>query len=92
MRKRVQVLVSPADLERFRRAARYEGISLSAWLRGAGQERLHRRKEDTLRTPADLRGFFEECERRESDQGPEPEWEQQRRIIDASQARGRSPT
>jgi len=37
---RVQVLLEKQEREQFRREAEREGLSLSAWLRRAGQDRL----------------------------------------------------
>jgi hypothetical protein len=88
---RVQVLMSAEERERFRRMAREEGLSLSAWLRRAGLERLEaagtRRRLDE---PARLDAFFRECDAREP--GTEPDWENHLRVMRGSRRAGQSDT
>ncbi len=55
---RVQLVVPDADHVRFVRQARREGMTLSAWLRSAVDDRLERAAGSVrIRTPADLAGF-----------------------------------
>jgi hypothetical protein len=79
MAVRVQVVLDAKDRERFREHARREGMSLSAWLRRAGQKMVeqHRRW-----TPAELRAFFREIDRRNKGKGREPDWEETKRLIE----------
>lgn len=87
MAVRVQVILDEEEKELFRREARREGLSLSAWLRRAGEERLHgrpaSRKMDTVE---DLRAFFSSCDRRE--EGREPDWHEHLAVISASKRSG----
>jgi len=84
---RVQVLVDEREHEQFRRQARREGLSLSAWLRQAGRERLRTRRISSLR---DLKAFFREVDARE--QGREPDWAEHKVAIGRSRASGQSGT
>lgn len=91
MATRVQVVLDEEERERFRRQAAREGMSLSAWLRRAGRERLEeQRAADAPRTLEDLRAFFTECDRRE--QGTEPDWHEHRMVIERSIKDGASET
>ena len=91
MATRIQVVLDEEERERFRRQAAREGMSLSAWLRQAGRERLETQGgEDVPRTPEDLRVFFAECDRRE--QGSEPDWHEHRMVIERSIRGGGSET
>ncbi len=88
---RVQVLLDDQDRRSFAHMAEREGLSLSAWLREAGRERLafqsEKRQFDSVE---DLDRFFEACSQRET--GAEPDWEDHRRVIDESIRRGRPRT
>jgi len=88
--KRVQVLVDAAEEERFRRQAEREGLSLSAWLRRAGQERLEAKGERRITSLRDLKAFFRAVDARE--RGREPDWEQHEGVISRSRASGQSGT
>jgi hypothetical protein len=89
--KRVQVLVSEQEKEAFREMAEREGVSLSAWLRKAGLERLAESEQrDRLDSPEKLRAFFAACDERES--GAEPDWDDHKRMIEASKRSGASDT
>ena len=88
--KRVQVLVEPAEQEQFRRQAEREGLSLSAWLRQAGQERLGARRNRRLDSLRDLKAFFRAADAREK--GREPDWEDHEAVIARSRASGQSGT
>jgi len=87
MTVREQVLVSPEEREAFRRRAEVEGVSLSAWLRAAGRERLAEAEEgDRLDSQETLRAFFDACDEREH--GREPDWEEHLDVIRKAQRSG----
>jgi hypothetical protein len=88
--RRVQVLLEEAEQEHFRQQAEREGVSLSAWLRQAGQERLRSRRGRRLSTLRDLRDFFRAADAREK--GREPDWDVHLAVIDRSRASGSSTT
>ncbi|HSD29362.1 MAG TPA: antitoxin [Vicinamibacteria bacterium] len=83
---RVQVLLQEAEREQFRRQAEREGLSLSGWLRRAGQERLRSRQGRRLSTVRELREFFREVDAREK--GREPDWEEHLAVMARSRASG----
>jgi hypothetical protein len=87
---RVQVLVAEEERERFRRQAEREGLSLSAWLRRAGQDRLRSRQGRRISTVRELREFFREIDAREK--GHEPDWEEHLAVMARSRASGGSGT
>jgi hypothetical protein len=87
---RVQVLVPEDERERFRRQAQQEGVSLSAWLRRAGQERLRSREGRRISTVRELREFFRRVDAREK--GREPAWAEHKATINVSRSSGQSPT
>jgi hypothetical protein len=80
---RVQVLLAEEERERFRRQAEREGLSLSAWLRRAGQDRLRSRQGRRISTVRELREFFREIE---------PDWEEHLAVMARSRASGGSGT
>jgi predicted HicB family RNase H-like nuclease len=87
MSKRVQVVLDEEEREHFRRMAKSEGLSLSAWLREAAREKiaaLERRR--TIETADELKRFFGQC--RQSEKGVEPEWEQHKAVIERSRRSG----
>ena len=88
MSTRVQVILDEADREVFRRRAEAEGLSLSAWLRQAGRDRLAAQPQPKLATPKDLRAFFARCDVREK--GREPEWREHLEVIERSKRSGAS--
>lgn len=71
---RVEVLLDEDEEQRFQRYARRQGISLSAWLREAGNALLKAQPSPTAANSLDLRVFFAACDARES--GREPDWEE----------------
>ena len=80
---RVQVLLEEEEKELFVQEAQRAGMSLSAWIRDAGKERLkNRRARLKLETPNDLRAFFASCDARQ--EGREPDWEEHLRVIERS--------
>ncbi len=88
MSRRVQVILDDEEREAFRQLATREGLSLSAWLRKAGQDRLAAMSgRERLETLQDLQIFFESCDAGET--GSEPDWEQHKTVIEASRASGR---
>jgi hypothetical protein len=83
MKKRVQVVLDEEEREEFRRRAIREGLSLSAWLRRAGREKLSvDRDREVPRTLQELRKFFKACDERE--EGKEPDWHEHRLVIERS--------
>ncbi len=89
---RVQLVVPDEDHARFARQARREGLSLSAWLRCAAEERLERRSgADRFESVADLEAFFARCDALD---GPdvEPDWEEHLAVIERSRSRGSTDT
>jgi hypothetical protein len=87
---RVQVLLEEAEREQFRRQAEREGLSLSAWLRRAGRERLRSPQGRRLSTVRELREFFREVDAREK--GREPDWDEHLAVMARSRASGGSGT
>ncbi len=91
MAVKVQVILDERERDLFQRQAALDGMSLSGWLREAGRDRLERGREGgRLRSAEDLDAFFRECDARET--GEEPDWEEQRRVIERSRAGGQAPT
>lgn len=91
MGARIQVIVDEHEREAFRQSAAREGLSLSAWLRKAGQEKLARiQRESKIRSARDLREFFTECDEREN--GSEPDWAEHKAVIEGSIRSGGSET
>jgi hypothetical protein len=87
MTARIHILLSEADKARYRLQAEREGKSLGAWLREAAEERLVVSAErSSLRTREDLERFFAACDAREI--GAEPDWEEQKRLIERSRTMG----
>lgn len=90
MGTRIQVVLGEEERERFRRQAETEGLSLSAWLRRAGRERIAAQPRRRIGTLRELKAFFRAVDRREH--GREPDWAQHREVIARSQASGSSGT
>jgi hypothetical protein len=88
--RRIQVLVEEGQQEQFRRQAEREGLSLSAWLRRAGQERLGARRGRRITSLRDLKAFFRAVDAREK--GREPDWDEHKAAIARSRASGQSGT
>lgn len=85
----MQVILTAEEREAFRRQAAVEHKSLSRWLRDAGRRCLADAGQRPLRTPDDLRRFFESL----SDQdGAEPDWDAHLAVIAQSRRRGLSST
>jgi hypothetical protein len=80
---RIHILIDQAERERFRRQAKREGKSLTAWLRDAARDRLAAaERQPKMRTLEELRAFFAACGARET--GREPDWDEHRRVIEQS--------
>jgi hypothetical protein len=90
MTRRVQVLLDEVEREQFRRQAEREGLSLSAWLRRAGQEQLGAIQGRRLGSLRDLKAFFNAVDAREK--GREPDWDEHQAVIARSRASGQSGT
>jgi hypothetical protein len=90
MAVRVQVILDAAEREEFRRRANAEGLSLSAWLRQAGRERLQAEAGRRLASVEDLREFF--ARQAERELGREPGWDEHEHIIEQSRRSGAATT
>lgn len=87
MATRVQVILDEGEKELFQDRARFEGLSLSSWLRKAGCEMLKRR--GRIRSKEDLDAFFAACDaREEGEEGTEPDWEEHLATIGRSKRSG----
>jgi hypothetical protein len=86
---RVQVILDEDEKEVFQHRARTEGLSLSAWLRKAGQEMIEKRTEK-ITSQEDLDAFFAACDARE--RGVEPDWEEHLAVIERSRRSGMTET
>jgi hypothetical protein len=73
--------MSDADRERYLHQARREGMTFSAWIRAAAEERLVKQQSvKRFESEKDLREFFLQCGER-AGPGREPDWEETKRII-----------
>ena len=91
MTTRIQVIVEETEREAFRSVAEQEGMSLSAWLRQAGKDRLAAKtQQKSIRTVKDLRRFFKSCDMQSS--GREPDWEEHKKVIARSRTSGATDT
>ena len=82
----MQVILSDEEKERFATEARRAGVSLSAWLRQAGINRLEADAKRRRMSGRELERFFGRCRKRE--QGSEPDWEQHLSVIERSRRSG----
>ena len=88
---RVQLVIPNEDRDRYLHQARSEGLTLSAWLRTAAQERLERRQRPKRFTSGEeVRRFFAECDALVGP-GTEPDWEEHLKVIDESRREGLPP-
>jgi len=86
---RVQVLLDEVEREAFRALARREGLSLSAWLRKAGKEKLLAKEQrKSIYDKDSLERFFVACDAQ--GHGNEPDWEDHLKVIDSSRTSGRA--
>ena len=90
MSTRIHLVLGEEEKALLEQAARKEGMTLSAWLRGAAEERLKRKAPPSLSSVADLEAFFQECDGRE--EGEEPDWDAHREVMEASRAEGATGT
>lgn len=89
---RIQVLLTPEEKASFRRMAEREGLSLSAWLRQAGNERLAAARESgRFRSRSQLHDFFTACDKHHGP-GREPDWEEHLETMRRSRKDGESGT
>ena len=86
MSVRIHLVMAEEEKARMERAAKAQGLTLSAWLREAARERLESVAPPGLSSVGELRGFFAQCDGRET--GREPDWEAHRQVIEASKTRG----
>ena len=85
--ERIQILISPEARREFEAQARLEGLSLSAWLRAAGEERVRRsREKKAMRTREELERFF--AARTAAEQGTEPDWGEHLEVMRESRSQG----
>lgn len=79
---RVQIVMPDADRARFRQQAANEGLSFSAWIRAAAQQRCELAELDgKFKSEADVREFFAELDR-SLPPGRGPDWAEYKAIID----------
>ncbi len=89
---RVQLVIPDEDRDRFVYQARRENMTLSAWLRDAARHRLEQQqRSDPFESPEDVEAFFRWCDSLE-ELSSEPDWSEQRRVIESSRQRGTSGT
>jgi hypothetical protein len=87
MNRRIQVVIDADEKLRFHRAARQDGLSVSAWMKECARRRLEEKTVAWLPdTAAKLREFFEGCDRMEG--GEEPDWSEHERVIAKSKSGG----
>lgn len=89
MSYRLQVVVSPEERERFRRMAKREGLSVSAWIRRIALKQVETDARVPLRSAAGLENFFRSID--DSDSAPEPDWEVHKAAIEKSRLDGSTP-
>jgi hypothetical protein len=86
---KVQVLLDEVDREAFRAMAKREGLSLSAWLRKAGKEKLSAKEQSKPIYDKDsLERFFVDCDAQAL--GNEPNWEDHLKVITRSKSSGQA--
>lgn len=91
MSTRIHIVVDEAEKDEFIRQARWEGKSLSEWLRDVARQALLRgEKGPRLSSVDELKSFFARCDERET--GKEPDWKAHRRVIEESIGRGAAET
>ncbi len=89
---RVQLIIRDEQRSQYIHQARKEGLTLSAWLRCAADDRLKRNSRlDSFNSVADLEAFFAKCDKLNSD-GTEPDWEQHLSVINETRGRGATST
>lgn len=88
MSTRVQVILDEQEREIFRWHALREGLSLSAWLRKAAQDKIAGMRVHPIKTAQELERFFADCDAREQNLGDEPEWEEHLQLLSHSRTMG----
>ncbi len=81
---RVQLVIPDEDRARFVQQAKREGLSFSAWLRAAAQDRLRKGQERRpFESLKELEDFYKRIDARHEAEGlgPEPDWEEHKRVI-----------
>ena len=86
MSNRIQVVVANHEKEVFRAAAERAGMSLSSWLKHCATQVLDATDNKSPKNAEELHSFFKECDAREG--GVEPDWAEQKRIIEQSSTSG----
>ncbi len=89
---RVQLIMPDDDKARFVDQARREGMSLSAWMRAAANERIQ--KHGTVKqfeSPEDIQKFFRTCADLDGPES-EPDWEEHLRVMNESRGRDAAAT
>lgn len=84
MTDRIHIVVREEEKERYRRSAEEAGLTLSEWLREAAREKLASKHAGRIKTVEDLDAFFAECRAGHEGEGPEPDWEDHKKAIEAS--------
>ena len=89
---RFQLIIPDEDRDRFVYQARLEGMSLSAWLRAAAEDRIEQRERlKPFSSSADVREFFQDHD--DSGSGlREPDWEKHLKTLRESKLAGSSGT
>ena len=81
---RVQLVIPDEDRARFVQQAKKEGLSFSAWLRAAAQDRLAKQQDRRpFQSVEELEDFYKRIDARHEAEGlgPEPDWEEHKRVI-----------
>lgn len=86
MTTRIHLIIDEHERDAFRARAAVQGLSLSEWIREAARERLERERPMEITTVADLDRFF--AERRDAEDGKEPDWEQHLAVMERSRGTG----
>jgi len=90
---RIHFLVDGEDKLRWEGQASREGMSLGAWLREAAEARYQAARSDApFESAEDVRSFFEHVDRTLDPRPTEPDWEEHRRVLEASRRAGLDPT
>ena len=91
MNTRIQIVLNIDEKLRFKTAAKLAGMSLSAWLKECARLRLEEKSSTVLPdTLEKLEAFFSHCDKLEA--GEEPDWAQQKEIIERSKTSGTTNT
>ena len=86
---KIELALSARDVARYAEAADRSGQSLNAWLLEAAEHRLAGERSKGITSAEGLRTFFEHCD---ADRAVElePNWDEQRRLIERSRLDGLS--